>query len=290
MTKYSNAFLILTLFIFAAQLKAQTSPDPWQLEQAERMRREKESLQRQNEANRERSAGILRGVVPGSSFRQPNKNLFFKTRETKKRLEIDKEILVKYDLFLKSPNTGIFKLLPLLDCVSIQENKAFEACADRNLNLSVFANSYSFRERKHAVAAFGDFALNDSNLDAGKSGIQSIIVDLGDVPLEEVTLDRSKGLEYLLRFQPQSQIESVRNQFEELRSGISAEGYRYSKSSPVKLGNTYGIRSIAYSNDKSMKKSSDLVLAVKVIQLDKAGGVTFLWKELSKKNAPKLVF
>src|SRR5687767_10957223 len=66
------------------------------------------------------------------------------TREQKKQLSPGYEDLIKYARFLQQPNTGIFRLLPDLNC---DENPLVIKVDEKCLSAIPESSFYSFREK-----------------------------------------------------------------------------------------------------------------------------------------------
>lgn len=222
---------------------------------------------------------------------QTNRRVYSRSRTAAfmKKLKIDSDDSAKYALFLKNPNSGIIKLLAQSNCDKNKKN-VFSKCSLENAAIKDYAAAYSFIEQRHTNKFTGDISLTHNNLDATTTRIQTIIVDLGDEPLDTLTLE-SKGAAYLKKFMPASQLSQARKQYDNFLKSVKVEHFIYSKSVPVALNHTYVVRSIDYQDSTIIpgKEYLDTIVAVKIIRLDEDGNVTLLWKELSRKNAPVLL-
>lgn len=205
------------------------------------------------------------------------------------KLSVSNEVLKQYQSFLSQPNTGIFKLLPIVDCSQNKKDRA--DCVIENQFKRTGGNAFSFQERQYRSSLKAEVSLSKDRLTAEESEYQVIIVNLGNVSLESLTLD-TRGVSFLNKIEPKTQINEVREQFKTYMNGVADENYRYSKAADLQLNSTYVIRSIAYEGNKfvTAKFASDLVIALKMIERDENGGAVFLWRELSVKTAPRLIY
>jgi hypothetical protein len=224
------------------------------------------------------------------------------------------EDLTKYKEFLKQPKTGLFRLFPDLGCESKNLVRVDSNCA----NAVSFSSAYSFRQkdyvgsisqRNYDDSNFFDIRLKDENLIADGFFSQEILVSLGDMPLEDVSL-ASKGIKFLVNFYPETKIQEAKKQFKQIASIIEINGLKYGKIAQADLNSTYAVRIVAYqSNRKEIvnllpltttdeekfsnlqnDKRLDLTIAFRIIRKDSDGNMTILWKELAHQNAPKLIF
>jgi hypothetical protein len=213
-----------------------------------------------------------------------------KTKNTEAKLKIDKAELAKHALFLKTPQTGIFNLMPLVaDCPQTVKSER-ESCENEKKSVEYFANSFSFREKKNSPLLRSDLSLAGNTFETGKSSVQSIIVELGDVPLEDLLLE-SDGVAYLAKYKPEQEAAKVNAQFEQIKNGIQDGKYSYAKSAPVKENTTYALRSIAYYGEgiAQIGKNADVLIVFRVVRRNGDDGtLTVLWKELDRKEAVKL--
>lgn len=230
-------------------------------------------------------------------------------REEKKRIALlrdpSPEDFTKYKEFLKQPKTGLFRLFPDLGCDSKNLVRVDGDCA----NAVTSSWAYSFR-RKDYIPDFLDITLKDGNLIADGFLSQEILVSLGNMPLENVSLT-SKGMKFLVEFKPETRIKDASRQFKEIAKTIDSVGFRYGKNLRADLNTTYGARIVAYRNDDkkiarisyySMSaderkflgleddKRVDLTIAFRIVRKDADENITILWKELAQQNAPKIVF
>lgn len=235
------------------------------------------------------SSGSLRGVFP--IRKKP-------TKEQKKLLQPKAEDLTKYAQLLAQPKTGMFRLLPDLDC---EENslvlKADEICLNAIPNSSV----YSFREEEYASPVVADIRLKNGFLVSDGVLSQGILTNLGDVALDKVSLG-SEGLDFLRNYQPQEFSKEAHRQHLQMVGGIQAGKYEYRKIHSAVENSTYALRVIAYRGNlfRSFRgfrydllggdKRIDLTVAFRIIRKEADNSLTLVWKELERRESPKLKY
>jgi hypothetical protein len=204
----------------------------------------------------------------------------------------------RYRDFLKRPNTGIFRLTADSGC---SENSKVINVSDACLKYTMpgAGNSYSFRVGTYRIRDLAD--LNFSNNALGVSGMMmnGILVNLGNVPVEGVTL-RTKGVEYIAKFQPATNFETASTVNEKLVAGIEADGFFYRRYLTAVDNSTYVLRAVAYHgklfrsvrgvqyNEFDFDKRRDVIIAFRVVYRDTDGSVIIVWSQLSNVDSPKL--
>jgi hypothetical protein len=220
------------------------------------------------------------------------------TREQKKRLLPDPRDLRKYERFLELPKTGIFRLMPDIGCTeNINVIKADEIC----LNFVPESSYYSFREKEHTIELLADIRLRNGFLISDGILSQGILVHLGGVELEKIA-PQSEGLEFLSSFSPNPLGIEAQKQYLQMMRGVKVGNYEYKKALPMIENATYALRVIAYKGNVFRvfrgfrfdlldgDKRLDLTLAFRVIRKEQDGGITLLWKEIERKESPRIIF
>lgn len=236
-----------------------------------------------------------RGLQNRSNFfpfrKKPNK-------EQKRQLQPKADDLAKYANFLEQENAGIFRLLPDLGC----QDSALVVRADETcLNAIPESSFYSFREDEHTSETLADVRIKNNNFVTDGLLSQGILVNLGNVELEETDIN-SRGFRFLNAYNPSElSPEAAKQSFEILR-GINFDGYHYKKILPAVENNTYALRVVAYRGSlyRSYRgflfdllagdKRIDITVAFRVVRKEPDGSLTLLWKELSRKESPKLKY
>lgn len=220
------------------------------------------------------------------------------SKEQRRRLKPGERLVSKYAAFLDQPRTGLIKLFSDKGC---EENanilRADSACRDWIPN-SAF---YSFREDEHTSDFLADISFKRNWLISNGVLSQGILTMLGDVPLENVSLF-SDGIKYLADYQPAQQSREANKQFLEITRGIKFGNHEYRKAVPAEENMTYAVRVVAYEgrhitffrgrvyNILWGDKRLDLIVAFRIIGTNDDGSINLLWKELSRKDAPNIIF
>ena len=266
-----------------------------------------EARRREFENNREAMERLSRQASMGGERSRSSKTL---SEEERKKFKVvispNPADLEKHKDFLKQPKTGIFLLLPDFDCETKYLIRTNADCA----NFIPGTWAYSLRRKNYSDADFHDIRFNADSLSSSGLLNQGILVSLGDVPLENISLN-SDGVKYLVDFKPGEVHEEASRQFEQIAKGIKDSDYVYSKKTKVVVNNTYAMRLVAYrfqdkwlsrfNNDNMTAedlrffqlegdKRVDLTVAFRVIRKNDDGGITILWKEVDRKESPKIVF
>ena len=218
------------------------------------------------------------------------------TRAQREKLEPSAADRAAHARFLAQPNTGIFRLLPDFDC----ERGAYIIDASRDcLNQIPESAYYSFRERQHTAEYLSDIRLKNDFLISDGIMAQSIFTNLGDVPLEQVSL-AAAAFKFINEYQPQSLDRAALKQFNEMKNGIKSGEYIYRKAQAAEENSTYVLRVIAYRgklykvfnrflyNLLSGDNRIDLTLAFRVLRKETDGSLLILWKELKRGESPKI--
>jgi hypothetical protein len=232
-------------------------------------------------------------VIPTAPTRptaiQPSKKQAVRLRPAAQDLNL-------YADFLKQSNTGLIRLFPEIDCGGQYVVHAEGPCADE-IPLSSF---YSFRKKNYSERGLSDlglkggFLFNDAWLSNG------IIVKLGDIPLESIAVD-SEGIKFLADYAPATDKDEILTKSGEMIKGLNVGNYFYSKAVRAEEKTTYALRMIAYRGkvlrplEKNIFKDElegdkrvDLVVAFRVVRKEADGNLTLLWKQLQRKDSPKI--
>jgi hypothetical protein len=220
------------------------------------------------------------------------------SREQKKILAPDVSDLQRYEVFLSQPNTGLIKLFPDIGC---EEDAAVVRADEICLKAIPMSGFYSFREKEYTSSHLSDIRLKNDVLITDGLLTQGILVALGDVALETISL-ASGGMKFLNEFVPETQGAEALKQTKQIIKGINTDEHFYRKALFAKENMTYALRLIAYRGSfvqtfrglpfdlLAGDERDDLTVAFRVLRKDKAGNLTILWKELLRKDAPKIKF
>ena len=229
-------------------------------------------------------------------------------KETSERMKearkIDASDLSRYRGFLQAEKTGIFKLFPDHDCVAKNVIRIDGECKD-----FVFASSsWSFRNLGYSHPYYHDLGFNNGEIYSNAFFEQGMLVSIGDVPIESVT-PNTDGLKILIDLEAASDLAAAKSSAAKLKEGFESGGFTYvSHVVPVE-NTTYVLRSIAYNIANSLPavsdatstselrfhtlaldKRADIIVAFRIVRRGADGSLTLVWKELSRKDAPKIKF
>ena len=228
------------------------------------------------------------------------RNLYRKPNKKEAELLIPRiEDQRKYADFLQQPNTGLVKLMPDLGC---GENPKVlvvsEVCTQYTMPGG--GSAYSFRKETYRIWRLADLLHKDGIIHAIGARSQGILVTLGDVPLENVSL-KTEGVKFLTDFVPETEFEEAKKQNRQFLEGIRQGAFYYRKALRAVEDSTYVFRSVAYRgkfyrsvrgvvyNELDFDKRRDVIVAFRIVRQDESNGsITLLWKELANVKSPAL--
>lgn len=214
------------------------------------------------------------------------------TREQNLFLAPETNVKDRYALFLKEKHTGIARLFPDGFCGDTSKvARADEECRFMP-PLQGGAAYYSFRHRSYQPTAWADVLYKDDKLVTGFAPhTLGLIIDLGDKPIEQVSLALSE-LTQLQTFTPPTDLtyEAIRDK-DTITPHITRLA-RTPNAQTLQPNHTYVVRSIAYRSngfEDSWAKRGDSIIALRVVAIDKANNsATIIWRELARTRSPKL--
>ncbi len=215
-------------------------------------------------------------------------------------IAVDGSLAEKYQNFLNTKNTGLFRLMSDAGCAS--SNKIIVA-SDYCIKYSMPGNgsAYSFRIKNYRIRHLADLAFKDNYLYSGGRYIQSAMANLGDKDINSVTI-HSDGVKELVALMPEKEFGLVAKQVERLKKGVVVNNLLFSNKLSAEKNSTYILRSIAFNakffaavrgvtyNEFDYDKRRDVIIAFRVVEKNDDGSVVLLWKELRNEKAPKLNF
>ena len=287
-------FVVCMFVLLAGQLcLAQGTPQTQADRQQDQLERRMTNLGFSDKLAREQAAAARRAKLIATPV-QPKM-----TEEFAEEMETDPDLRAQYAGFLAASNTGIVKLISSGECKALKSEKKLRSCLQRNANIRGFANSFSFREGKRNVFARSDIALKDSYLITGRHSVQTMVVRLGSIRLDSITLD-SGGLSYLRGFKPSKSAAKMDAEFDKLANGVTVATFtpdgkeikfNYGKISMAEVGMTYAMRSIAYRPVASdpLPKDKDVIVVFRVVAHEKNKNVTIVWKVLTQKVGMEMI-
>ena len=181
-----------------------------------------------------------------------------------------------YSEFLRQPDTGLIRLLPRdkFDAEVYKDNKT-------TIGIRGGGAYYHFTSRTHAYGYGSDIELDHGQLSTGFAGADyGMLTDLGDIPLENVGLD-TPAVNVLAAYKTPQEEPLARSEARRISQGAELDGLAVKRRIPMKLNSTYLVRSINY-------RTSDVLVAFKVVRIDSDGSAVILWKLLKKYETPNL--
>jgi hypothetical protein len=180
-----------------------------------------------------------------------------------------------YESFLRERKTGLIRLMP-------RESYDWETYhAKKRIPIRGGGAYYSFANLTHAYGFGNDLALERKVLSVGFGGADyGMLTNLGDRPLEGITLDNS-GARFIAQYAPPGRERAARSEFRRFQAGVKIEGVLYRSRLPLEIGATYLLRSIVY-------RESDVLVAFRTVREDADGSVIIAWKLLKKYPVPEL--
>ncbi len=201
--------------------------------------------------------------------------------------------------FLNADETGYVRLHDAVNCNL--KSSVLDVSDPCPWNIPGKATTYSFRKEKYRSAIFSDLALLNSNFQVVGINLLGFLVELGDVSLNKISL-QNEGVKTMADFIASDDIKEIEKQYAAAEKGFRVGKFLYISTLPVKEKTTYVLRAIAYQGKVYRKANSfkinilegdtriDLTLALRVIRKHEDGSVSILWKELSRKDSPKIKF
>lgn len=296
----SLKILLILLLLMSVSILAQTKGEERQQRDMEKQR-QMQGQPRPDAMTRNAPPPVYqRRSVDKQKEAEKNQQKIEAIAEINAKFAISEEYQNKYSTFLKQKDTGIVRMFPDTKCeigltVTVEE---LERCS-KNPPVKGSGSRYSLRlnwipsnsplEIIYYLFEKSDIYFNGNNLLFGNESTQSLISEIGDVDLDEVTLKSPAG-KFLTDFKPGRSKTEFQRQTKMLEKGVTANGYLYSTFVPVKLNSSYIFRSIAFSSESSPGYfwNTDLYVAFKIVGREDDGSIIFIWKKLKEKQAPYL--
>lgn len=224
-------------------------------------------------------------------YRKPSKNEL-------KAVAPKPELFDRYAEFLRGQNTGLTKLISDSGCA---DNTKIIVATEECLKYTMpgAGSSYSFRTESYRIPRLSDILFTDNSFQASGVLLHGIFINVGDVPLNEVTL-KTDGINFLVNFQPETDYEKAKELDLILSEGIRNGNFLYRRGLYAVENTTFVLRSIAYAgryyravrgvtyNEFAFDKRRDVIVAFRIVDKDNDGSVTILWKMLANKKSPRV--
>ena len=129
--------------------------------------------------------------------------------------------------------------------------------------------------------------------------VRGILVDVGDVALDQVSLE-SSGMKFLRDYRLTSDVEEAVEADNELLTGVTIDGFTYSRGAVTRPDSTYLLRSAAYRgslyrayegisyDEFKFDKRRDIIVAFRIARSDVDGTITIIWRELDNRQSPSI--
>jgi len=192
----------------------------------------------------------------------------------KKLLEPSEEDRTTNAEFLRQPDTGLIRLLP---------RDVYDVVYRTSTGLAINGGGayYSFTRLTHEYGQGSDIELDHNYLSVGFAGADyGMLLNLGDIPLEEVSLEIPRAL-FISTYQPPTLETEVRTEQRRFGTGVLSDNVEYKNRLPLATNKTYLLRSISFDR-------SDVLVAFRVIRKDPDGSTIIVWKLLKKYPKPEL--
>lgn len=218
--------------------------------------------------------------------------------------DIDSQEPQTYAKLLALPNTGIFRVLPnsvYLRPLNTLQNQLQPSVSQRYPFPSLDEASQGFNPSLALQTVNENFQFMHSGID------YSLMVDVGDVPLDKVELSTP---EFLLNYQPPQQLEALqvdRRRFLTGKDQNWQQSQVYLDSAKAVLNHTYLVRTLQFQLPEMIlnrqpisphhsrarqqlaeMKSSDIILAFRPVRRRNDGSYTVIWRVLKKLPAPSI--
>ncbi len=207
------------------------------------------------------------------------------TKSEKKLLAPAAEDLHRFADFIRLPDSGLIRIFPAgrWRVVSVEQLES-----GQSPRFVSFASIYSFSKTKHGHSlqgyvdpglGWGEIKLeNDELTTAFTRSSVGLLVSLGDVPLQAITVE-TPGAAAIADFKGPRDHKEAQKFVRVCREGFQLNGFVYRASLPATVNNTYVVRSIN-------NKRADICVALRVVRADEDGSLTVLWKKLKTNPKP----
>ncbi len=204
----------------------------------------------------------------------------------------------KFRAFLKQNDTGIVRLVP--DAACPKDLPLVSATAEcMRYTMPGNGSSYSFRTRSYRISRLADITYLPNRFATKGFMAQGILVDIGDVPIESVTL-ATPGIPYLSSFTPAADVQNAARIDNDFLKGVTDGGFSYRRAVQLKENTTIVLRSAAYKgpsprtyanvtyDEFEFDHRSDVIVVLRVVRVDADKSATIVWRLLEEKKPPSM--
>lgn len=231
---------------------------------------------------------------------------------------VPKDYYTKFKNSLKSKKSGLARIYPEKNCFNGKTVSAKESGKCAEMPTIIGGGSfYSFRLKTNlnekwsmasgvlTQAERADIHFVDGKISTGSDTVLGIISEINDIDFNSIN-SKSEPIRILKDYEAESKLSKFEEQKAALKKGIQLGKYNFSDSAFAKLNSTYLLRSIAYSVYSRAKQynqteiqflmrivdqldiRTDVIIAFKIVGVEKDGSLIILWKELERKDPPVL--
>lgn len=270
-----SAMLLVCAFNAAAYAQRRGDPTSDASQRARQDAERRSVLERTENLNRLRETA--HDAQPGP--RRIQRHEYSLTAADKKLLAPSAEDINAYTAFLRQPQTGILRLVPAAEGRVINASEV--ETGKPGVLYNNVASCYSFSKSKYNCDRWSDIGLKGELFRTGiASESLGLLINLGDVPIESVTL-QTPGASQLAALVAPSDYDSAAQQYKQNSAGFRIASYSYRSFLPAMTGKTYALRSTSYHR-------KDVLVVFRVIRRDEDGIITIVWKRLKADAPPEL--
>jgi len=170
------------------------------------------------------------------------------------------------------------------------------------------SNAFVFRSNNYSDEIYHDIHYQSQRIVSDSFFSQGVFAIVGDEPIEAIDLSHP-AVQYLVSIPADSDPKSATAHARAYKTGVEANGYKFTDNFTPQENATYAMRMIAYRLSNSLKpisdetttiekmfhslafdKRDDVVVLFRILGRDENAGLTIVWKELSRADAPKIKF
>lgn len=139
---------------------------------------------------------------------------------------------------------------------------------------------YSFTTKSHDYQKIPQIELSGDELSVGFAGADyGFMADLNQISLSDVTKE-TIGVNFLVNYKPPTNETEIRVEQSKAHN-YEADGFFYHRSVPAKIGNSYILRAISFSD-------ADVLVAFKVFRKDTDESLIIFWKLIENFEKPQI--
>ena len=182
---------------------------------------------------------------------------------------------LQHDAFLKQSKTGLIRLMPR----EVYDWERYKVPA--RIDIRGGGAYFSFVHRTHEYGYGSDLQLDRNKFSVGfAGGDYGMIVDLGDVPIDEIS-ETDPRFVFMSNYKPSNAGSEATGELMRFNNGVRVDDPNYRRTVPARSQSTYLVRSIDFG-------TSDVLVAFRVVRFDTDGSAIIAWKLLKSFSTPQL--